>query len=412
VAPNVLPERGGELTHHLMEADAGTRLSLGPYAMLAGEYQTEIQGATSAVQIPNDTVANLGGYFDFVVEDLPRVGDSVNVVIPQRAAIPISPVYRKYDPSTNTWRTFFEDNDNRLASAPGSDGFCPPPASSEYRNGLNPGDWCVRLTIKDGSVNDTDGAANGSVSDPGGVGSLSNVVVTGKSGGGSFDVFLLLGALFLLLLKVGRRKGAMGMLLLSVGVTQANADELTKWYAGGQFGSAHTNVNAGEITTALRQQGYAVTTDVSDRSRAAWRAYAGYQFNDVLGVEAGYIDLGEVKLGFTGPVADLGQFLVDANALQPPSAEGFDLSGVARLHLGSMVTVHARAGAFHWDARYRTRNVDGQSVSRKDDGIDGLAGVGVQLHLFKRWSVGAELTRYGIDGDHIDFGGLDVMFRW
>jgi hypothetical protein len=415
VAPNVLPERGGELDHHLMEADAGTRLSLGSYAMYKGAYQTELPGTTSSLRIPDDSVVNSGGYFDFVVEDLPRVGDSVSVVIPQRAQIPANPVYRKYDPSLDKWQTFFEDNDNRIASAPGEEGFCPPPSSSEYRAGLNPGDWCVRLTIKDGSVNDADLAVNGSVTDPGGVGMLSNVQVTGQSGGGggSFDILLMLGGVSLLLFKFVQRRHAVTILaMLGIVAAQARADESNSWYAGGQFGSARSDVSAGAIDRALANQGYTVTSDVSNKSRDAWRFHGGYELTNWLAVEAGYSDLGEVDVGFTGPIADVGQFLIDANALQPPSAEGFDLSAVARWPLGSRVTVYGRAGVFFWDARYDTRNIDGQAVRRDDNGSSSLAGVGAQLNLFDHWSFGAEFTRFGIAGDHIDFGGVGVTFRY
>lgn len=416
VAPNVLPERGGQLDHHLMEADAGTRLSLGAYAMYHSQYQTELPGTTSSLRIPDDAVSNHGGYFDFVVDDLPRVGDSVSIVIPQRAPIPANPVYRKYDPSLNKWQTFFEDNDNKLASAPGQEGFCPPPSSSDYRAGLNPGDWCVRLTIKDGSVNDTDRAANGSVSDPGGVGVLGNVQVTGKSsggGGGAFDLWFLLALVGLLLMKSLERRHVVAFLaMFGIVSTQAQADEANSWYVGGQFGSARSDVSTGAIDRSLAGQGYAVTSDVSNESRDAWRLYAGYELTHWLAVETGYTDLGEVKVGFSGPVADVGRFLIDANALQPPSAKGFDLTAVARLPLGSRVSVYARAGAFFWDARYDTHNIDGQSVHRDDSGADALAGIGAQVKLFDQWSLGAEFTRFGVAGDHIDFGGVGMTFRW
>src|SRR5690606_23283195 len=49
-------------------------------------------------------------------------------------------------------------------------GHCPPPDSDLYRDGLNAGDWCVRLTLEDGGPNDGDGDANGVILDPGGVG--------------------------------------------------------------------------------------------------------------------------------------------------------------------------------------------------------------------------------------------------
>nr|MBO2514195.1 hypothetical protein [Gammaproteobacteria bacterium] len=131
----------------------------------AGILSEELAG----VGIASDSVQNVGGYFDFVVRDLPTPGASVSIVIPQRAPIPERPVYRKYD---DNWFTFVEDARNRLASARGREGVCPPPGSDEYTPGLTSGDWCVELTIEDGGPNDTDGLVNGAIRDPGGVGTF------------------------------------------------------------------------------------------------------------------------------------------------------------------------------------------------------------------------------------------------
>lgn len=240
------------------------------------------------------------------------------------------------------------------------------------------------------------------------------VGVRGRSGGGgSFDMWLLFGAALLLGLKQLNRRSA-ATVLASVGMvaTQAHADDAKSWYVGGQFGSARSDVSAGAIDAALGGQGYEVVSDVSNKSRGAWRLHAGYELTNWLAVEGGYSDLGDVTVDFSGDVGNVGQFLIDANALQPPSAQGFDLTAVARLPLGSRVSAYARAGAFFWDARYDTRNVDGQFVRREDDGISSLAGIGAQVKLFDQWSVGADLTRYGVDGDHVDFAGVGVTFRW
>lgn len=245
---------------------------------------------------------------------------------------------------------------------------------------------------------------------------LGNVQVTGKSsggGGGAFDLWFLLALAGLLVMKNLERRHVVAFLaMFGIVSTQAQADEANSWYVGGQFGSARSDVSTGAIDRALAGQGYAVTSDVSNESRDAWRLYAGYELTHWLAVETGYTDLGEVKVGFSGPVADVGQFLIDANALQPPSAKGFDLTAVARLPLGSRVSVYARAGAFFWDARYDTHNIDGQSVHRDDSGADALAGIGAQVKLFDQWSLGAEFTRFGVAGDHIDFGGVGMTFRW
>ncbi len=201
--PNVLAERIGDGGDFLIETEPGLRLMLGSVAQLRGGAGAGLSAEDmTAAGIGPDSITNVGGHVDFVVRDIPTAGASVAVVIPQRQPIPENPVYRKHD---GIWFTLVEDARNRLASAPGERGVCPPPGSGEYRPGLNAGDWCVELTIEDGGPNDTDGLANGMIRDPGGVGTLGRVspppppppsVGGGRSGGGgAFGLAGLLGLL-------------------------------------------------------------------------------------------------------------------------------------------------------------------------------------------------------------------------
>ncbi|HEY6643302.1 outer membrane beta-barrel protein [Povalibacter sp.] len=415
--PNVLPERSGQLTHHLMESDPGTRLALGAYAVMHGQYQTELASGVTGSRLVADSINNVGGYFDFVVSDLPVAGASTGVVIPQRAVIPAQPVYRKFDNASGRWQNFVEDDSNRLASAAGEEGFCPPPSSSAYRPGLNPGDWCVRLTIRDGGPNDADNEANGSVVDPGGVGSLNNVVVTGKSrgsgGGGSFNFWLLSAGLAIAALRGAKRSGRWtSVAALSTLSMTATADEQPHWYAGATLGQARSDISEGELTRALQALGHDATASVDDARRTAWRVHAGYQWNSYLALEAGYVDLGELETRFAGAIADVPQFVADTNHLHPVSGGGFDLAAVARYDFASRAAITARAGMFVWDADIRTDNASVQTVKRKDDGSDALFGVGVEVNLYRNLSLHIEGTRYGIDHDHIDFVGAGIAWRW
>ena len=107
------------------------------------------------------------GLFDFDIEGLGAAGQSVNIVLPQQKAIPTNATYRKL--IANNWQEFVIDDNNAIATAPGTPGFCPPPGDAQYQAGLTKGHFCVQLTIEDGGVNDGDGAANNRISDPSGV---------------------------------------------------------------------------------------------------------------------------------------------------------------------------------------------------------------------------------------------------
>lgn len=188
---NVLPADAKQSNDYLLETEAGLILTLGEHALRFGADDSGLTRAEAQSMAGVDSVLNIGGYFDFVVRGLPIVGASVKVVIPQRAPISTDAVFRKYDARTG-WSSFVENDRNRLSSARGAPGFCPPPGHPDYTAGLTSGHRCVQLSIQDGGPNDTDGTANGSVSDPGGVGSLVSDSVITVTGSGTTSVGALL----------------------------------------------------------------------------------------------------------------------------------------------------------------------------------------------------------------------------
>ncbi len=197
----------------LLEVDPGFQLQLGDTAIHAGGSGVVITtqdlanfGDDGAPVTVDDSVAFSGGLFDFIITGLSEVGQSVAVVLPQQAAIPANAEYRKFTDSG--WQLYQEDANNSLASAASDQGVCPAPGSALYRDGLNEGDDCVRLTIEDGGANDADGQANGVIRDPGGVtqGTAQQAApvntggANGNNGGGGALSWLQLLALFTLLL--------------------------------------------------------------------------------------------------------------------------------------------------------------------------------------------------------------------
>jgi len=205
---NELQLRLADSNSYIMRTEPGLSLGLGDVAFAAGAdgaYVTTGDIAAygggegnAGVASAQDTVASPGGYFDFSVSGLPEAGQSVKIVIPQFAAIPASPAYRKYDPQTG-WRDFVVDANNSLASAPGAPGLCPLPGDSAYITGLHAGYYCIQLIIQDGGPNDTDGEINNIVEDPGSI-------IEGKSGGGGQNALVLLILLMLVLLLRSERR--------------------------------------------------------------------------------------------------------------------------------------------------------------------------------------------------------------
>ena len=171
---NVIQSYASESSSYLVEGEPGVCLRKGV---------TVANGMTGGAllleqELPSDDDAtNVGGLFDYVAIGLPIPGQSHSLVLPQSRPIPLNAVYRKYS-QTNGWVTLANDgtdSDNYVSSAPGFEGYCPPPGDSSWQQGqLIEGHWCVQLTIKDGGIYDDDGEANGRIVDPGGVATTSS----------------------------------------------------------------------------------------------------------------------------------------------------------------------------------------------------------------------------------------------
>ncbi|WP_231102535.1 Ig-like domain-containing protein [Pseudoalteromonas luteoviolacea] len=161
---NVMQEQVLEADQFLIEGEPGVCIRKGV---------TIAQNSTGGVQLlpeelqADENAVNIGGLFDFIATGLPQDGDTYSIVIPQRKPIPINAVYRKL--KSDQWVDFAVDEANKIYSSLGEPGYCAPPGSDVWQEGLREGDWCVKLQIVDGGPNDDDGIANGSIIDPGGV---------------------------------------------------------------------------------------------------------------------------------------------------------------------------------------------------------------------------------------------------
>ena len=209
-----------------VSADDGVKLVIGDAAQASG---------TAGIGITEDTIAASGqdggeaptngtdedfdypaGLYDFQVQDLPVPGQSVRLVIPVASGVPAGAVFRKYTEDAG-WFDFVIDDNNAVATAPGSDGACPSVGSDAFVAGLTEGDTCLQITVQDGGPNDADGQTNGEYDDPSGIAEAVPVVVVEvpdvssqrKVGGGGCSVSEGpgdFGLLFLALL------GALGLL--------------------------------------------------------------------------------------------------------------------------------------------------------------------------------------------------------
>lgn len=131
------------------------------------------QGGTTAndyqislTSLPVDSAYDaITSVYDFSVSGLGAGGTAV-ITLNLGQTIPAAAVYRKYTAASG-WVTFDTTGGDTLESGMAVSGSCLAISGVMYSAGLTAGDNCVRLTIMDGGLNDADGAADGTVFDPG-----------------------------------------------------------------------------------------------------------------------------------------------------------------------------------------------------------------------------------------------------
>ena len=188
---------------YVLSTDAGTiKIGSTAFCVSAGARITQADiiasggnNCTAVTNASDDLIkaVGVGGFYDFEINGLASAGDVANIVIPLTAAIPPHATYRKFNPTTiSGWSLFTVGDGNPYtdayaSAASTSTGVCPAAGSTAYVAGLNQGDDCLQLTITDGGPNDTDGIANRSIKDPGGVAEVQSGVEAQLAGGCSIS---------------------------------------------------------------------------------------------------------------------------------------------------------------------------------------------------------------------------------
>ena len=180
--PHQLPGQTGAVNNYIMETESGLWLLLGELAKASGSDHVVLSGdefiKAAASQLEN-MFMNLTGYFDSVVSGLSAPGLTSSVVLPLLSEVPPAPVFQVL--IEDTWVTLSADDHNHIRSARGQQGVCPAVGSGLYQPGLNPGDWCVQLTLQDGGDFDADQLENGSIEIATGISSLTSLSQVGYS---------------------------------------------------------------------------------------------------------------------------------------------------------------------------------------------------------------------------------------
>ncbi|HEX7027835.1 MAG TPA: choice-of-anchor U domain-containing protein, partial [Gammaproteobacteria bacterium] len=434
-AGNVLPETTDVTDAYLVECEPGVRCRLGSNALPGDGVRI------SAEDLPADSLyTNIGGLFDFEIHDLPVTGQSTRVVIPQIAAIPADAAYRKF--ADDQWFTFAEDASNALHSAQGEAGFCPPPGDASWEPGLVEGYLCVQLTLEDGGANDTDGQANGSIADPGGVGQpvavtppSSSWTISGstRGGGGALGLPAGLALLLLVLMRNGRRAATLCGLLAALLASAAQAQESetpaaeeaavesmedtgetsSRWqrlldsfaekgYLTLGLYQAEGDQSRGDFVGGMANDGVTLTVQGYDVSRTAYQLSLGYRYRPGMAVEFGYLDLGDVDFAFTATAANAAVLSEALSQNLPISSDGWLLSHRFDYMFGDW-RASGDVGLYFWDGK---ASINDPTINTGiKDGTDPLIGLQVAYPLADGLELAVQYRRILFDDQSVSLWG-------
>ncbi|WP_018414607.1 tandem-95 repeat protein [Teredinibacter turnerae] len=407
--PNVLPEVLDDSTHFLMECDPGVRCRLGEFAMQQPQGGSRLASDDLVAMdgINPDPNYNMDFVFDFDMEDLPLAGQEVSVVIPQISQLPAGAVYRKF--TNGQWRDFVEDANNRLHSAPGSEGLCPPPGDAAYRSGLNQGDWCVQLTIEDGGPNDADGEANNAVVDPGGVGTQNTRKL--HAGGGSFGAGLLVLLLMAVALRAfNARALPIAALVFAVGLLpqHSRAQEQPIFVEASLLQTSSSQDESGFIKD-LSAEGIDAKLDAYDADSSGYLVKVGIQFTPHFSGYVGFVDLGEGELDMAFPAEDDDVIEDGLRESFAKMGNGVVYGGRAHVTPFNRVNVYADLGIYTWKSKV---SVSGSDISASTSGVDPFAGVGCTVDINDKVALGLTYNYFKLDDQRVSAPGISLTYTF
>jgi OOP family OmpA-OmpF porin len=163
---------------------------------------------------------------------------------------------------------------------------------------------------------------------------------------------------------------------LAAGALSTNA------MAGGYFG-----IGLGKSTIDDNVKIPAGTSVAVDESSLAWKIFGGYGFTDNIGMELGWVDLGDMNEGGN---ADM-------------ETDGFMGAAVGTLPIGDTdFSVSGKVGFYMWDQDVNTAS---------HSGVDAMYGLGAKYTYDDAYGIGLSWERYNARTD-VDLISVDLTLNF
>jgi len=186
----------------------------------------------------------------------------------------------------------------------------------------------------------------------------------------------------------------------------AQAADDSGWYLGAGIGKSKGDdmgKAAATVDASLAAQGITSSTSFSGTNTAG-KLFGGYQFNRVLGLEAGYSDLGRFSANsvITAPAPDSG-----SGTWKPGNV--LSLAAIGSVPVWKELSAFGKLGVAYSKVDFSyTAPVSGVAISQSSSHTTPLLGAGLKYDIDKHVALRGEWERYLNLGDNSTTGRSDV----
>lgn len=166
-----------------------------------------------------------------------------------------------------------------------------------------------------------------------------------------------------------------------------------------------------DINSTLDAQGLNARITGYDDTRHGWSINGYWQMAPRWGVEAGYVDLGNVNMKFQGVTADVDSFIASVSDLHPATANGATLALVGQHAFARRFTLQLKGGVFFWRSDY---DLSGGTVIRHVNkyGTGGTYGIQLATRVARRFQAGLGVQMYTVEGQRNRTVNLGLTYRF
>jgi predicted porin len=195
------------------------------------------------------------------------------------------------------------------------------------------------------------------------------------------------------------------LITLSAGLLLSATSQANNWLVSLALGKS--DANTANLTAQLPS---GKVTHMSD-SDTSWSLGIGYQLDNGLTLEAGYIDLGDGDVTITGDSLSPTQYHHSVADISAVLGDGFTFGARYQFWQQEDISTSVSLGLIAWEG-YISSTDQAQPITTKREGNDIYYGLEGHYQLTKQWQLSVGFTRYALEANDVDVIYLAGTYRF